>query len=88
LSQGAKAVAYDSQYTPEEYPSRVNWGHSTYVAGLNLVKAANAEKLLLIHHDPGHDDEAIEEIEEEARKMADDMDLEAEAAFEGMEFTV
>ena len=27
--RGADVVIHDSQYTPEEYPAKKNWGHST-----------------------------------------------------------
>src|SRR5258706_5094759 len=30
LAKGADLLIYDSQYTPEEYPTKVGWGHSTW----------------------------------------------------------
>ena len=33
LAEGADVLVYDAQYTPEEYRTKVGWGHSTYVAG-------------------------------------------------------
>lgn len=86
LSKDASVVAYDSQYTPEEYMTRINWGHSTYVAGLKLVQKANAEKLLMIHHDPSHNDSDLRSMESDAKLMAKGMKLKVEAAYEGMEF--
>jgi len=57
LAQGADLLIYDCMYTPEEYAgetdgiSRVGWGHSTFVAGVELAKAADVKKLILFHHD-------------------------------------
>ena len=50
LAEGADVLIYDSQYTPEEYRgdagrSKVGWGHSTYVAGAELARAAGVGQL-------------------------------------------
>ena len=88
LSKNADIVAYDCQYTPDEYLTRVNWGHSTYEAGLRLIEKANARKLLMIHHDPAHNDEMIREMETSAKSLAKGMGLHVEAAYEGLEFEI
>jgi phosphoribosyl 1,2-cyclic phosphodiesterase len=87
LAEGADVLIYDAQYTPEQYrgdrgPSKVGWGHSTYVAGAELARACGAERLVLFHHDPQHTDEVISEIERRARELFPG----AVAAREGMRF--
>jgi CheY-like chemotaxis protein len=67
----ADLVVHDSQYTPEEYPSRKNWGHSTYEYVVELAAAAGVRRLALTHHDPGHDDSFVKEIEAKAREIAE-----------------
>lgn len=67
LAQGADLLIYDAQYTPEEYPSRVGWGHSTFEAAAALAKAAGVGQLALFHHDPRRSDEGVQQIEERAR---------------------
>ncbi len=69
LAQGADVLIYDAQYTPEEYPSKVGWGHSTYAAGAELARRAGVGELVLYHHDPRRKDAAVLEIEERARKL-------------------
>jgi phosphoribosyl 1,2-cyclic phosphodiesterase len=59
---GADVVIYDASYTDEEYRSRIGWGHSTWQAGVALADAAAIGRLVLFHHDPGHDDAAMDEI--------------------------
>ncbi len=64
---GADLLIYDAQYTPDEYTTRVGWGHSTWESGVEIASAAGVGKLLLFHHDPGHDDNSLAAIEDEAR---------------------
>jgi phosphoribosyl 1,2-cyclic phosphodiesterase len=86
LAEGADVLIYDSQYTPEEYRgdlgrSRVGWGHSTFVAGAELARAAGVGQLVLFHHDPQRGDAAVVELERKAR----DLFPASIAAREGME---
>jgi len=69
LCEGADVIVYDAQYTPEEYKSKVGWGHSTWVAGADLARAAGAETLILFHHDPMRSDTGVAEIETNARGL-------------------
>ena len=67
LAAGADILIYDSQYTPQEYPAKVGWGHSTWEAGAELARAAGVPQLVLFHHDPGRTDAQLAAIEHEAR---------------------
>ncbi|MGC4087994.1 MAG: MBL fold metallo-hydrolase [Polyangiaceae bacterium] len=68
LSRGADLLIYDAQYTPEEYPSKLGWGHSTFEAACELARQAQVGHLALFHHDPRRDDAAVAVIEERARE--------------------
>jgi phosphoribosyl 1,2-cyclic phosphodiesterase len=67
LAAGADILIYDAQYTPDEYPKKVGWGHSTWQAGAELARAAGAQQLVLFHHDPDRTDAQLAAIEAEAR---------------------
>ncbi len=76
-SRNADILYYDGQYTPEEYnPSKYGlfgmakkgWGHSTYEKGADIAMAADIKRLVLGHHDPGHDDAKLDEIELRAKE--------------------
>ncbi len=69
LSEGADVLIYDAQYTPEEYPSKLGWGHSTFAAGAEIARRAGVGELVLFHHDPRHDDAAVGAIEERSRGL-------------------
>lgn len=66
LIEGADLVIYDSMYTPEEYESRIGWGHSTWQAGAELCDAAGAGTLVIFHHDPEHCDQFMDRLGTEA----------------------
>ena len=68
LAAGADILIYDSQYTPEEYPTKVGWGHSTWLAGAELARAAGVPQLVLFHHDPNRTDAQLAAIEAEAAR--------------------
>lgn len=89
LARGADVLIYDAQYLPEEYagvggPSRVGWGHSTWEAAVELAMAADVGELLLFHHDPCRDDEAVMAVESLARARFGN----TVAAAEGMQRTL
>lgn len=72
FARGTDALIYDAQYTPEEYrgevgPSRKGWGHSTFEAGAEVARAAGAKTLVLFHHDPRRNDDAVSELLRRAR---------------------
>ncbi len=86
----AGLVIHDAQYTPEEYPAKKNWGHSTYEYAVDLAGAARVRQLVLTHHDPAHDDRFIEDVEKRARAYATQRGHSVEVclAFEGLEVAV
>ena len=62
LAHEADLLIQDAQYTPDEYPQRLGWGHSTYIDALMLARQAKVKRLALYHHDPSHDDRQIDGI--------------------------
>jgi phosphoribosyl 1,2-cyclic phosphodiesterase len=67
LAAGADILIYDAQYTPDEYPGKVGWGHSTWQAGADLARAAGVPQLVLFHHDPNRTDAQLAAIEADAQ---------------------
>jgi phosphoribosyl 1,2-cyclic phosphodiesterase len=53
-------LIHEAQYTTEEYPKRVQWGHSSVANVCVLVKLAGIRRWLVTHHDPMHDDAFLE----------------------------
>jgi ribonuclease BN (tRNA processing enzyme)/DNA-binding response OmpR family regulator len=59
---GADLLIHDAQYTAEEYPAKVGWGHSSVEYVVNLGRFAQVKKIALTHHDPLRDDDAIDRM--------------------------
>jgi ribonuclease BN (tRNA processing enzyme) len=67
LARDVDLMIYDSNYTEEEYPSHIGWGHSTWQQGVRLADAAGAKLLALFHHDPEHVDGFLDRVGREAK---------------------
>jgi phosphoribosyl 1,2-cyclic phosphodiesterase len=59
---GADVLIHDAQYTDEEYPTHVGWGHSTISQAMALAEAADVATLAPFHHDPGHNDSQLDRL--------------------------
>jgi len=66
LMDGADVAIYDAMYTEAEYPEYRGWGHSTWREGVRAADAAGVGTLVLFHHDPSHDDAAMDRIAADA----------------------
>ncbi len=51
---------HEAQFTNEEYPKRIGWGHSGLSNAALLVCLAKAPRWIITHHDPLHDDHFLE----------------------------
>jgi phosphoribosyl 1,2-cyclic phosphodiesterase/CheY-like chemotaxis protein len=59
----------EAQYTDEEYPPKIGWGHSPLSATVQVALKASVRKLALFHHDPMHTDDVVAGMETEARRL-------------------
>jgi phosphoribosyl 1,2-cyclic phosphodiesterase len=84
LCDGADLLIHDAQYTPEEWEEKAHWGHCTVDYAVDVACEARVRRLVLFHHDPGHDDPTVDRLLEGARARAGDRLEEVLAAFEGL----
>jgi phosphoribosyl 1,2-cyclic phosphodiesterase len=84
---GSDILILDAQYTDAEYERHVGWGHGSISSAVSLALDAKVRRLLLFHHDPGHDDSRVDAMVDDARRIARDSgtELEVDAAREGEE---
>jgi phosphoribosyl 1,2-cyclic phosphodiesterase len=66
LIKDAEVMIYDASYTDAEFPDHKDWGHSTWQEGVRLADAAGVKTLVIFHHDPGHDDDFMDQVAAEA----------------------
>ena len=79
-SDKADVLIYDSQYTPEEYKTKLGWGHSTFEEGVKLARDAHVKKLVLYHHDPNQSDTMVRDKERRSKEVFEN----SLAAYEGL----
>ena len=81
----ADLLIHDAQYTAEEYPAKIGWGHSTVEYVMKLGQYAEVKRVALTHHDPLRDDDAIDRLlaSIRARLRENTSSLDAFAAVEG-----
>ena len=81
----ADLLIHDAQYSAEEYPAKIGWGHSSAEYAVNLGRFAQVKRIALTHHDPLRDDDAIDRLVASIRGKLrqSSSSLEVFAAFEG-----
>jgi phosphoribosyl 1,2-cyclic phosphodiesterase len=84
--RGAEMLIMDTQYDRAEYEQHLGWGHGCLDDVVALAIRAEVKRLFLFHHDPDHDDAAIDRMVIRARQLALDRNapLQIEGAREGM----
>ncbi len=66
LARGADVLVHDAQYTDEEYPRHLGWGHSSQADLLTFARRAGAARLVAFHHDPLHTDDVLDAMAADA----------------------
>ena len=68
LARDADLLIHDCQYTDEEYPEHVGWGHSRLTDTLTFARRVEAQRLLMFHHDPLHSDDFLDRFHDPAQE--------------------
>ena len=89
----ADLVVFDAMYSLADSISvKADWGHSSNVVGVELCQMAGARHLCLFHHEPVFDDEAIEAVLAETRRLEEitrgAAPLRISAAYDGLEIAL
>lgn len=88
--RGVDTLIHDGMYSEAMIESRAGWGHSTPEQAVALAWEAGVRRLVLFHHEPEHDDGAVDALVIGARSFAAARapGLVVEAAMEGMSLTL
>ena len=85
LCDGVDLLIHDAQHTPAEFEMKRHWGHCTVDYALHVAKESGARTVALFHHDPAHDDDEVDRLEQHAQERSAATDgAEVVAAAEGM----
>lgn len=82
--EGVDLLIADGQFTEEEYPERIGWGHSTIPALIEAASRAKVKQLAVFHHDPQHSDKLLDELWAKHRAGSGDQKPEIFWAREGL----
>jgi phosphoribosyl 1,2-cyclic phosphodiesterase len=85
LAAGADVLLHDAQYTADEYPARVGWGHSSTEQAWAFAHQSGVGRFVTFHHDPSHDDEQLDRLVAELQSRDG---LQVIGGTEGMAITV
>lgn len=55
----ADIILLDTQYTLDEALQKKDWGHSSYIHGVDFALHWNIKKLVMFHHEPKYDDRKL-----------------------------
>jgi phosphoribosyl 1,2-cyclic phosphodiesterase len=69
IADGVGTLIHDAQYSEAEYSSKRGFGHSSIAHAVAFAQAAGVGRLVLFHHDPLHNDEALGVLEARAREL-------------------
>ncbi|MCR5801776.1 MAG: MBL fold metallo-hydrolase [Lachnospiraceae bacterium] len=83
FAKDADIFMLDGQYTDEELGARKGYGHTSWNGALELAGRAHAKTLMIIHHDPAHNDDILSAAEKELTEKAGD-DIKVIFARKGM----
>ena len=87
FSSGADLLFHDAEYTPEEYETKKEWGHSSYADAIDLVAKAGVKKLGLFHLNQERTDPDMDKIVETCRQIIIDKGYNFECFAVGSDIT-
>ncbi len=88
--EGTDTLIHDAMYSEKIIEARAGWGHSTPRQAVDLAAEARCRRLILFHHEPEHDDDAMDALLAETRAYAGRVapGLTVDAAMEGMRLSL
>jgi phosphoribosyl 1,2-cyclic phosphodiesterase len=88
--EGTDTLIHDAMYPETIIHARRGWGHSSPRQSVDLAAEAGCRRLVLFHHEPEHDDDALDRLLDDTRAYARRVAgaLEVDAAAEGMELSL
>ncbi len=86
FTRGVSLLIHDSQYEEPEMAEKRGWGHSAVPSVIELGKLAETPHLVLFHHDPDRDDDALDALGWRAQRLMHDNqgDAKVTVAHEGL----
>ncbi|MDY6791957.1 MAG: MBL fold metallo-hydrolase [Thermodesulfobacteriota bacterium] len=87
FSSGADLLIHDAEYTPKEYKTYIDWGHSVYTDVLNLAFESGVKKVGLFHLNQERTDREMDKIVKTCGKIIADKSKKLECFAVGCDMT-
>jgi len=84
FAMNADCIIFDSCYLPVDYPSKIDWGHSTYEMGVKLARDTGCKTTIMAHWTQDYDDAVLNDVAEKIKEL----DIYCVVAYDGMEIDV
>ena len=87
---GCDLMIHEAQYTPNEYKTKVGWGHSSIWNAAIFMKEANLTDWIVTHHDPDHTDIILLQNTQLYHTIMEEIDhpCKVRLAYDGMTLTL
>ena len=69
FAEGCDLLLCDGQYSAEEFRLRSGFGHNAWLTAAKLGADCGAKQMRVVHHDPSHNDAALDAAEREAQRV-------------------
>ena len=84
LCDGTDVLIHDAQYLNHDFVGHETWGHCRVEYALSLAQACGVSTLVLFHHDPTRDDDALDALGHEVAQWGSEHRIEVVIAREGL----
>ncbi len=90
FATGADVLYHEAQFTNQEYGQKIGWGHCSVSNACILAKMTGVMKWVIVHHDPGHDDEFLDRKLNMTRLILSEIECDTEVVhgYDGMELVL
>jgi len=71
LAKESDLLIHDTQYTEEEYQTRIGFGHSSITHAFQFASLSGTKHFIPFHHDPTHNDDDLDRMFKQAMDELD-----------------
>ncbi len=69
FASGCDLLICDGQYSDDEWPMRMEFGHNTWKRAAHFGLDCGAKAVRVVHHDPTHSDAMLDDAQQEVRAI-------------------
>jgi len=84
--KGCSTLIHEAQYSPEEYATKIGWGHSSIYNVALMADLCGAQEWIITHHDPDDNDTAVLQKRDMNKKIRQECNISCRSsmAYDGL----